>query len=183
MIKPAHRAQRIGMAILVAILGLAIQPVVGASGWQRFTHPKYGFSMSFPDGWVSTIPNSRLIAMLAVGPKAASSPDFTMNVNVVIDSIPPQTTIEEFDAIATIKLQEVFPGFRLLRSDRTQVGKYPAVMRYATWQPKEVELYQLQLGVIVGARLYVVTGTTVADSSRIQEEAYLLQQILITFRP
>jgi len=107
-----------------------------------------------------------------------------MNVNVVIDSAPAGATIEDFDVAAHATLQRIFPGYQLLRSDRTQLDGTPAVLRYTTWQTRDgIELYQLQLGIIVGTRLYVVTGTTLAASPRLKDEASLLQQILITFRP
>ncbi len=183
MVKLPDGMARALVVVLVTILGIATLPGYSASGWQSFTHPQYGFSMSFPLEWVSTVPDSQLVAMLAVGPKVVGTIEFQINVNVVIDSIPPGTTIDEFDAVANSKLQQVFPGYTLLRTDRTQLGKYPAVLRYTTWHPRDVELYQIQLGVIVGSRVYIVTGTTLADSTHIKEEALLLQQILITFRP
>ncbi len=178
-----HKIGTVLCLIVLATLGLESPPSQGASGWVVFTHPQYGFSLSYPAGWVITRPVTPLLVLSIVGPKSAGSSEFQMNVNVVTDSIPVGTSIEQFDAVANEKLQRIFPGYQLLRTDRTQVGGYPAVLRYTTWHPGVAELYQMQLGVIVVSRLYVVTGTTLAASTRIREEALLLQRILTTFRP
>jgi len=183
MIKLAHVMTSGLVAVLITIMGVATLPGYSASGWQSFTHPQYGFSINLPLGWVSAKPESQLFAMVALGPKAVGSVEFRTNVNVVVDSIPSGRTIDDFDAIADNMLQRVFPGYQVLRTDRTQLGKYPAVLRYTTWHMRDEELYQIQLGVIAGSRVYIVTGTTLANSPRIKEEALLLQQILITFRP
>ncbi len=178
--------RRLGCLLVIALvltLGRGALPSHAATGWHFYTHPTYGFSMSYPDGWTLKRSESSVIVMMAVGPKSAGQPEFRMNVNVVVDSVPADTSIEEFDTVANAKLQQIFPGYQLLRSDRTQLGGLPAVVRYITWHARNVELYQLQLGLIVGTRLYVVTGTTLAASGRLKDEALLLQQILVTFRP
>lgn len=183
MSKMTDRMIRVFIVILVTIFTLGAVPGQSAPGWQVYTHPQYGFSISFPPGWTASRSTSRLIVMVALGPKAAGSIDFQMNVNVVIDSIPKGTTLDEFDVATRDLLQKIFPGYRVLRTDRAQLGDYPALVRYTTWHPSTAELYQIQLGMIVGSQVYIVTGSTLADSSRIKDEAFLLQQILITFRP
>ncbi len=180
---PRRRLSGLLVIALVVTLGGGALPSLAAPGWQSYTHPTYGFSLSYPDGWTLKRTETSVIVMMAVGPKSAGQPEFRMNVNVVVDSVPAGTSIEDFDAVANEKLQQIFPGYQLLRSDRTQLGGLPAVVRYITWHARNIDLYQLQLGLIVGTRLYVVTGTTLAASGRLKDEALLLQQILVTFRP
>ncbi len=181
---PRRRLSGLLVIALVVTLGRGALPSHAATGWQFYTHPTYGFSLSYPDGWTLKRTETSVIVMMAVGPKSAGQPEFRMNVNVVVDSVPAGTSIEEFDAVANEKLQQIFPGYQLLRSDRTQLGGFPAVVRYITWHARtNLDLYQLQLGLIVGTRLYVVTGTTLAASGRLKDEALLIQQILVTFRP
>ncbi len=169
---------------LLATLGLGALPSHAETEWQEYTHPTYGFSLRVPQGWSFAQPELPLVAMATLGPMSAGEQAFRMNVNVVVDSVPAGTTIAQFDVVANAKLQQVFPGYQLLRSDHTSLEGLPAVVRYATWHTRDgVELYQLQLGLIVGMRIYVVTGTTLAASRRIKDEAFVLQQILVTFRP
>ena len=169
---------------LLATLGLGALPSHAASEWQEYTHPEYGFSLRVPQGWSFAQPESHLVVMTSLGPLSAGDPPFRMNVNVVIDSVPAGTTIAQFDVVVNETLQQVFPGYQLLRSDHMSLDGLPAVVRYATWHTRDgIALYQLQLGLIVESRFYVVTGTTLAASRRIKDEAFMLQQILVTFRP
>ncbi len=175
-----------GVAAIACVLtvGLGTVPTHASTGWQVYTHPEYGFSLHYPPGWAVIHPDMPLVVMGILGPQSAGQPDFRMNVNVVGDSLPGGVTIEDFNALADERLQRVFPDYQLLRTDRTQLAGQPAVIRYATWRTRDsIEVYQLQLGLITPGRFYVVTGTTLASSPRIKDEALLLQQILATFRP
>src|SRR5437773_9712794 len=53
--------QRAGsLAIFLSVLLLALPGTAQATaGWQTYTHPQMGFSLSYPDGWAETNGPSR----------------------------------------------------------------------------------------------------------------------------
>ncbi|HTE03614.1 MAG TPA: DcrB-related protein [bacterium] len=172
------------LAILLSTLLLALPGTAQATaGWQTYTHPQLGFSLSYPDEWVATNGPSGVVFMV-LGPAAAGAQNFRLNVNVTSEELPSGINVEDYEAQNESGLGLLFTGYRRLRSDRLLIGSYPAVVRYYTWKRGDgVELYQLQLVTLAGSRGYVVTGTTTTASTRLADEAKLLVSILLTFRP
>jgi hypothetical protein len=154
-----------------------------ATGWTTFAHPRLGFSLSYPPGW-EVARGATGVVLLVVGPPPAGVAGLRMNVSVTHEEVPPGMTVEHYDAQNESGMGMLFTGYRRLRTDRTQLGTHPAVLRYYTWTRGDgVELYQMQLATITGTRGYVVTATTAAASRRLAEETRLLVTILLTFRP
>ena len=173
-----------GLAVLLGVL-LLVPPrtALATEGWQTFTHPELGFSLSYPDSWAETKGPSGVVFM-ALGPAPAGVLGFRMNVNVTHEEIPSGMNVEDYEAQNESGLGLLFAGYRRLRSDRLMISSYAAVVRYYTWKRNDgVELYQIQLVTVAGSRGYVVTGTTTTASTRLADEAKLLVSILLTFRP
>lgn len=172
------------VAIILSVLLLVLPGTArAAEGWQTYTHPQLGFSLSYPDGWAESKGPSGVVFM-ALGPLAAGGPTLRLNVNVTYEEIPASMNVEDYESQNESGLGMLFAGYRRLRSDRLMIGSYPAVVRYYTWKRGDgVELYQLQLVTLAGTRGYVVTGTTTTASTRLADEAKLLVSILLTFRP
>lgn len=121
---------------------------------------------------------------MAVGPNPAGVQSLRLNVNVTTEQVPAGITVDQYDAQNESGQGMLFHEYRRLRTDRTQVGGFPATLRYYTWKRNDgVEIYQMQLVTVASARGYVITGTTVSTSARLAEEAKLLVTILLTFRP
>ncbi|MDR7471449.1 MAG: DcrB-related protein [Armatimonadota bacterium] len=170
-------------AALCGLLLVASGAASAATGWATFTHPRLGFTLSYPPGW-EVARTATGVVLLVVGPPPAGVSGLRMNVSVTHEEVPPGMTVEQYDSQNESGMGLLFTGYRRLRADRTRVGDYPAVVRYYTWiRGDGVELYQMQLAAIAGTRGYVVTGTTAAASRRLAEEARLLVSILLTFRP
>src|SRR5438132_10604476 len=74
--------QRAGsLAIFLSVLLLALPGTAQATaGWQTYTHPQLGFSLSYPDGWAETNGPSG-VAFMALGPAAAGGQSFRLNVD------------------------------------------------------------------------------------------------------
>jgi hypothetical protein len=176
-----HTAERIIVAALLVALGGS--PASAEAGWQTFTHPKLGFSLSYPDGWdVTNGPTG--VVFMAIGPAPTAGPRLRMNVNVTYEELPTRMTLEEYEAQNESGLGFLFNGYERLRVDRTTIGTYQAVLRYYTWKRDDgVKLYQIQLVTVTASHGYVVTGTTNAASAHLIDEAKLLTSILVTFRP
>ena len=171
-------------ALLWVVVLLQAAPVLAApQEWVQYTHPQLGFSLSYPKNWAPT-QGVTGIAFMTVGPNPAGVADLRLSVNVTMEQLPPNTTVEEYDAQNESGMGLLFQGYRRLRVDRTKIGSVPALLRYYTWKRNDgIELYQMQLVAVVGNRGYVVTGTTASTSKRLMDEAKLLVSILLTFRP
>lgn len=85
-------------------------------------------------------------------------------------------------AVAKPQVSLTFYNYQHLRSDRTTVVGRPAFLRYFTWKRNDGFLiYQMQLFTCAGRRAHVVTGTTLATSPTIAQEAGILQRIASPF--
>lgn len=169
--------------VLVAIVLSSVKPVPAAPGWAQFVHPQLGFALSYPQEW-TVARGVTGVAFMVVGPSPAGVRDVRLNVNVTAEQLSAGITAEAFDGQNESGLGMLFHEYRRLRTDRTQVVGFAAMIRYYTWKRNDgIEIYQLQLSTVAGTRGYVVTGTTASVSSRLQVEARLLQSILLTFRP
>ena len=171
---------------LAAVLGVLLlsstSGALAASEWQTFTHPDLGFTLSYPDGW-SVSKNPTGIVFMVIGPSSASVPAFKMNINVSYEEVRANTPLDQYDAQNESGQGPLFHGYQRLRTDKTVIDAYPALIRYYTWTNGGTELYQMQLVTIAGTHAYVVTGTTAKASTKLADELQLLVRILLTFRP
>lgn len=162
---------------------LPAHSALAAAQWQTFMHPDLGFMLSFPAAW-SVTKNPSGIVFMAIGPSAAGVPTRKMNVNVTYEDVRANTTVDEYDAQNESGLGMQFRGYQRLRTDKTVIESYPTLLRYYTWTMGDgTELYQMQLVTVAGTHAYVVTGTTAKASTKLADEALLLRDILLTFRP
>jgi hypothetical protein len=187
MVIPANALTRRWPHRLGALLGglLLVAPThsLAASEWQTFTHPELGFTLSYPDGW-SVSKNPTGIVFLAIGPSSAGVPARKMNINVTYEEVRANTPVDQYDAQNESGLGSLFHGYQRLRTDKTVIDVYPALIRYYIWTSGDgIELYQMQLVTIAGTHAYVVTGTTAKASTKLADELQLLVSILLTFRP
>ncbi len=172
-----------GLAAVVALVLLtSASKALAASAWQTFTHPDLGFTLSYPDGW-SVAKNPTGVVFLAIGPSSASERPFKMNVNVTYEDVRANTPLDQYDAQNESGQGLLFHGYQRLRTDKTTIDAYPALIRYYIWTNGGTELYQMQLVTIAGTHAYVVTGTTAKASTKLADELQLLVSILSTFRP
>lgn len=175
-----HTTEKTIVAALIVALGGSLASA--QLGWQTFTHPKLGFSLSYPGGWDTTDGPTGVVFM-AIGPFAAGQ-NFRMNVNVTYEELPTKMTLAEYEAQNESGLGLLFSGYERLRVDPIMLGTNQATLRYYTWKRGDgVKLYQIQLVTVTGSHGYVVTGTTTASSTRLLDDAKLLTSILVTFRP
>ena len=187
MVTHVHMSPRRWLRCLVAVLGVLLCISAGgafaAAPWQTFTHPDLGFTLSYPDGW-SVSKNPTGIVFMAIGPSSAGVPARKMNVNVTYEEVRANTPVDQYDAQNESSLGMLFHGYQRLRTDKTMVDVYPALIRYYLWTAGDgSELYQMQLVTIAGTHAYVVTGTTAKTSTKLADELKLLVSILLTFRP
>lgn len=170
--------------IVAALMSVLVAASVhAASAWLRYVHPRLGFSLTYPAGWVIG-PKVSEIEVMVLGPGPVIAGGVRLNANVTSESLPPGVSVAEYEEANESQLRLLFQDYRRLRTDRTKVGGYVATLRYFTWRRNDgVELYQIQLVTVAGTQGYVVTGTTAASSPNLQAELQLLTSILVGFRP
>lgn len=177
---------RRGAAVaLVAVCALlaAAAGTHAADAWPRFVHPSLGFSLSYPAGWEVLPVREGTIGVAILGPQIPGTGGLRMNVNVATEVLPQEGNIETIEALAERQVSLILSDYQRLRSDRTTVGGRPAILRYFTWKRNDgLLIYQMQLFTYAGRRAYVVTGTTLATSPAIAQEAAILQRIVASFR-
>lgn len=177
---------RRGAAVaLVAVCALlaAAAGTYAADAWPRFVHPSLGFSLSYPAGWEVLPVREGTIGVAILGPQIPGTGGLRMNVNVATEVLPQEGNIETIEALAERQVSLILSDYQRLRSDRTTVGGRPAILRYFTWKRNDgLLIYQMQLFTYAGRRAYVVTGTTLATSPAIAQEAAILQRIVASFR-
>jgi len=167
----------------VALLATAAAGTVGAEAWPRFVHPSLGFSLSYPAGWKVLPVREGTIAVAILGPEFPGTSGLRLNVNVATEVLPQEGNIEVIEALAERQVSLILSNYQRLRSDRTTVGNRPAILRYFTWKRNDgLLIYQMQLFTYAGRRAYVVTGTTLATSPTVAQEAGALQRIVASFR-
>jgi hypothetical protein len=179
------RRASILLVLGVLVLGVLVLTAAGAGGaeaWHQFVHPSLGFSLSYPAGWDARSQQG-IVGVSLVGPEIPGSNGLHINVNVVTETLPQEGNLDLIESIAERQVSLILSGYRRLRSDRTTLGGRPAILRYFTWRRNDgLEIYQMQLFTYASQRAYVVTGTTLATSPSIAQDAGLLQRVVTTFR-
>src|SRR5438552_17852803 len=84
------------LAILLSALLLVVPGTAQATaGWQTYTHPQRGFSLSYADEWVATNGPSGAVFMV-LGPAAAGAHNLRLNVNVTSEELPSGSNVEDY---------------------------------------------------------------------------------------
>jgi hypothetical protein len=172
-------------SIVTLVATLLLTPAVtttAATPWVMFTAPRLGFSIGFPANWAPA--EAPGFAFAVVGPAAANLP-IRLNVTVAVAKLPADTTADVFysQTEEMVRANANVTDYRLLQIDNVAVGPLPAMFRVYTWKRKDgVGLHVQQLVVVRGTKGYVVSGTTGAASSQLDDEVTLLKSILMTFQ-
>ena len=147
-------------AVVLTLSGAA----AGQASWSTFTHPAFGFSLTYPDGWEVSSEDGP-IAFMVIGPQPAGVENLRLNVNVTTDRVPTDMTVDRFEAASESRMGLLFNGYTRLRTDRTTVAGRAAILRYYTWKRNDG------------------LDTTATQSGQLQRDAQLLLRIIQTFRP
>ena len=126
-----------------------------------YVNPAYRFAMNVPPGW-TVREGSGMPAVFVTGPRMAEG--FQANVSVVVESVHPGMTLEEY--VASYKLElEVLRELKLLSEEPRERpgGRKTYVLTYRQGA-FSVPLTQRQLYLVAGERAYVVTATVPSDS-------------------
>jgi hypothetical protein len=178
------RSFRLLWMILAVILGTCGVVAAGAQspGMQVAADPSGRFTISFPSGWKVVTRENSLPAIIGVSPDAPGG--FHANVNVVVETLPTELSAKAYADLSEPALRAMFHDFTIIDQGPARIAGRGAYYRYFTWQPNRGGvLYQVQAYFTVGAKGFVLTGTTLNDDTRIRRDFILISQIFETFRP
>ncbi|HKV44437.1 MAG TPA: DcrB-related protein [bacterium] len=170
--------------ILAVILWAGGVVAAGAQppGMQVAADPKGRFTISFPPGWKVLKPENNLPAVIGVAPDAPGG--FHTNVNVVVENLPREFSAKGFADLSEPALRTMFHAFTIVDQGPAKIAGRGAYYRYFTWEPNRGGvLYQVQAYFAVGAKGFVLTGTTLNDDTRIHRDFTMISRIFETFRP
>jgi len=154
-----------------------------ATGWQRFRHAEFGFTISYPPRW-DVLSGTGRAAFVAIGPAVEGVPGSRMGIVVVTTRIPAGASLEEAGARLEEQLARSAQTVRVLRTDRIDLRGIPAVITYVHRRTTQgVDLYQMLMILARRTRGYGVAGTTAAASLTLSEDTRLLQSLIFTFQP
>jgi len=152
-----RRVCRLAGAALALAIGGCGGGAPGDIAGLDYVNPTYCFAMNVPPGW-TVREGSGMPAVFVTGPRTAAG--FQANVNVVVESVRPGMTLEEY--VASYKPER---EFKLLSEEPRERpgGRKTYVLTYRQGA-FSVPLTQRQLYLVAGERAYVVTATVPADS-------------------
>lgn len=147
---------RRGLALSVSLL-LNSALAQGAA----YTDRVNGFSVTPPAGWRQ----SKAPGAAAFFSAPAPVDGVTSNLNVVVKTLPSTVTLDDFSSLSSSEVAKAFPGSTKEKTYRGTLDGQPAATTAYTLPVKGRTLVSVQTIVIVGKRVYVLTGVTAASNA------------------
>lgn len=138
------------------------------------------FTIALPEDWtVRELGDGVHDALAAAGPADAGG----ARPNVVIDvrAQVMATTAAAAATLAEAGLRQM-TDYRSLKAGPTTIGGVPAYYRYFTHRQQEASLFQIQVYIVRGLHLYLITGTTLNDGAHVGRNAPVMLRIIGSFR-
>lgn len=130
---------------------------------ERYANKEYRFSIIFPAGW-KVDENVNGTVVLATAPQRGSAQRFAANINVVVNNMSEQMSLETFFELSKETTLQVIPGEKYNISE----GDIYAASQRGKWlsfaaKIKELDLHFISATWIKDKRIYVVTGSCEAQ--------------------
>ena len=127
-----------------------------------FTDQANGFSVTPPAGWKqSTVPGATAYFSAPVPVDGVTS-----NLNVIVKTLPSASTLNDFASLSSGEVAKAFPGAVEDKTYNGTLDGQPAATTAYTLPVKGRTLVSVQTIVIVGKRVYVLTGVTAETNAR-----------------
>jgi hypothetical protein len=178
----------VAVAPMATIAAEAARQTAPAPAMREVTDPRGRFTIGFPDGWaVRWTGNGELRlagegvhdAVVGIGPAGGDGSRASVIVDVRV--LPYGMSASAAAADAERGLRRL-PSYQSLTAGPSTVGGSPAFHRVFTHVDHGVRLFQVQMYVADGRRLYVLSGTTRTGRTQIPRDFPMLLQIIGTFR-
>jgi len=144
--------------------GLAISLLLNSSLalGTAFIDRANGFSVTPPAGWKQSTDPKAAAFFSAPAPVDG----LTSNLNVIVKTLPSVPTLDDFASLSSGEVAKAFPGSTKEKTYRGTLDGQPAATTAYTLPVAGRTLVSVQTIVIVGKRVYVLTGVTAETNAR-----------------
>jgi len=167
-----HRTTAVIVGVVLAILGAAIlvialstsgspdveaSPSSAPSGQVTYSHTSPAFRVDHPSSWTETSSAGVLIAFTT--PLSEQSDMFSENVNILQQSLPAGTTLQEYTNLSLANAGSIVTDFHVVSSRTTTLSSLPAQELEYTGSVGAKSLHFFAEWTVVGTSAYVLTYT------------------------
>jgi len=162
----------IGVLLLLFILFIIFAPAPAttpgsetsdtSTDMKTYTNESYGFSMEYPEDWSYTEANASSVVTIN-SPKQSSSDVFSENVNVVVQTLPPDMTLAMYAEKSMKDLNTYVGNFDLMEQKDVTIAGQPGkrLVYQGVYPGQENEYKFLQEYVVKDGSAYLLTYTAV----------------------
>lgn len=142
-----------------------------AAAAERYENAEYGFAFDQPGGWELADPAAGAVAQLY--PVEGALDAFAENVNVTIEELPMDLTPTEYMDIAWAQLEPQLEDVERIAAEELTVGGLPAasIEYLARFPQAEEQMHLLQVAVVDGRTVFVITYTGADEFDRFRPDA------------
>ena len=130
---------------------------------ERYTSEEAGFSLEYPNGWTAQEVTDQPGVLVALFHRQSARDGFAENVNVLLEELPPNVTLEQYTAANVANLDRAFGNLEVLEEEDRTIGEHPGHwIRYDAEQQGR-RLSFLQAWLVDGERAFVLSYTGEGD--------------------
>lgn len=138
-----------------AVLGLAGLTLLGSAHAATYKNAENGFSVTPPPAWTQ-------LSVPGVAVAFADRPqgDFTPNLNVAVQPLPPGATLAQYHALSLAQVKKLITDGKVISTRATTLGGAKAQETVYTGRQGTFNLYFISTYAVTGGKVYLVTATT-----------------------
>jgi eukaryotic-like serine/threonine-protein kinase len=130
---------------------------------QSYTNAEAGFTIEYPAGWTAEEVTDQSGVVVTIFARRSARDGFAENVNVLLEQLPPNVTLEQYTQANVTNLDRAFPDAMVIEEGDRNVGPYAGhwIHYEAEQQGRRVSL--LQAWLVDGERAFVLSYTGEGD--------------------
>ncbi|OLV17430.1 DcrB-related protein [Deinococcus marmoris] len=136
-------------------LSLAGLTLLGSALAATYKNAESGFSVTPPPAWTQ-------LSVPGVAVAFADKPqgDFTPNLNVAVQPLPPGITLAQYHALSLDQVKKLITDSKIISTRATTLGGAKAQETVYTGRQGQFKLYFISTYAVTGGKAYLVTATT-----------------------
>lgn len=166
---------RVALSALL-VMGLTALSAPGAGAYES---PKDGYAIDFPSRW-QTREQVMGTSVIGLSPLESKKDTFAENVNVVVEELGPDATLDAYTATSVKVLKQFLNAPKLVENKRVTLGGHPAQRLVYEHTQGQYKLRVLVYLVVADAKGYVVTCT--AETTQFSKYLGQFEKICRTFK-
>lgn len=129
----------------------------------RYTSEEAGFSIEYPNGWSAQKVTDQPGVLVALFQRQSARDGFAENVNVLLEELPPNVTLEQYTAANVANLDRAFQNLEVLEEEDRTIGEHPGHWIHYDADQQGRTLSFLQAWLVDGERAFVLSYTGEGD--------------------